>query len=110
MIWVFQQDEPRTIKLFDDLSILQGKKVLVVEDDIRTGATLQKLLEHLKPHNPASLGLYLGQPEQFQRVQNIPQEFGNTYLAEESSTSGKEFEEYLESRNLKIFKTARTSQ
>ena len=105
-----REDEPRTIKLFDDLSILQGKKVLVVEDDIRTGATLQKLLERLSPQNPAGLGLYLGQPEKFHKIQNIPQEFENIYLAEESPTSSREFKEYLESKNLKIFKTAGTSQ
>lgn len=101
-----REDEPRSIKLFDDLSALQGKKVLVVEDDVRTGATLQKLLEHLEPHNPERLGLYLGQPEQFQKVTNIPPKFKNTYLAEDSTTAGREFSEYLESRGLKIFKTA----
>jgi hypothetical protein len=104
------ENEPRTIALLDDLTALQGKKVLVVEDDVRTGATLQKLLEHLQPHNPAGLGLYLGQPEQFQRVTNIPQSFEKTYLAEDSATAGKEFSEYLESRGLKIFKTTETSK
>jgi hypoxanthine phosphoribosyltransferase len=102
-------DEPRTIELLDDLSKLQGKKVLVVEDDVRTGATLQKLLEHLQPNNPASLGLYLGQPEQFQKIANIPESFEDKYLAEEGPMIGKEFEEYLDSRNLKIFKTVKTS-
>jgi len=105
-----REDEPRTIKLFDNLAELHGKKVLVVEDDVRTGATLQKLLETLEPHNPARLGLYLGQPEQFQRIPNIPQRFEATYLAEESATASQEFNEYLESRNLKIFKTPRTSK
>ena len=100
------ENEPRTIKLFEDLTALQGKKVLVVEDDIRTGATLQKLLEHLQPHNPASLGLYLGQPEQFQKVTNIPPSFEKIYLAEDSPSAGKDFAEYLKSKNLKIFKTA----
>ena len=104
-----REDEPRSIKLFDNLAELQGKKVLVVEDDVRTGATLQKLLETLEPHNPARLGLYLGQPEQFQRIPNIPQKFEATYLAEESATASQEFNEYLESRNLKIFKTPRIS-
>jgi len=102
------KDEPRTIKVFDNLAELQGKKVLVVEDDVRTGATLQKLLETLEPHNPARLGLYLGQPKQFQEIPNIPQKFETTYLAEESATASQEFNEYLESRNLKIFKTPRT--
>jgi hypoxanthine phosphoribosyltransferase len=105
-----REDGHRTIKVFDNLAELQGKKVLVVEDDVRTGATLQKLLETLEPHNPSRLGLYLGQPEQFQRIPNIPQRFETTYLAEESATASQEFSEYLESRNLKIFKTPRTSK
>lgn len=104
------EDEARTIKLFDNLAELRGKKVLVVEDDVRTGATLQKLLETLEPHNPAQLGLYLGQPEQFQKIPNIPQRFGTTHLAEESATASQEFSEYLESKNLKIFKTSATSK
>jgi len=96
--------EHRTIKVFDNLAKLQGKNVLVVEDDVRTGATLQKLLETLEPHNPSRLGLYLGQPEKFQRMSNIPQRFETIYLAAESTTSPQEFREYLQSRNLKIFK------
>lgn len=105
-----REDEPRTIKVFDNLAELQGKKVLVVEDDVRTGATLQKLLETLEPHNPVQLGLYLGQPEKFQKISNIPQKFEATYLAEESETASQEFSQYLESRNLKIFKTSKTSR
>ncbi len=64
----------------------------------------------MQSHNPAGLGLYLGQPEQFQRVTNIPQSFEKTYLVEDNATAGKEFSEYLESRGLKIFKTTETSK
>ncbi len=103
------EDESRTIRLFDDASTLRGKRVLVVEDDVHTGATLRKLLEWLMPQNPARLGLYLGQPEQFQRVTKIPQAFAAVYLAEENPASGKIFEEYLASRNLKIYKNAGVS-
>lgn len=105
-----REGEPRTIKLIDDLSVLRGKSVLVVEDDVRTGATLQKLLEHLKPHAPERIGLYLGQPEGFQKTANIPPGFEETFIAEtnaSSSTAGKEFRAYLESRGLRIFKTTK---
>jgi len=104
-----REGEHRTIQLFDDLSVLQGKKVLVVEDDIRTGATLQKLLEQLKDHKPQQLGLYLGQKESFQRMENIPQDFEKTYIAGSGidlAAAAKEFRDYLESRGLKIFKIA----
>ena len=101
------RDEVRIIKLFDNLAELQGKKVLVVEDDVRTGKTLQKLLEILEPYNPKKLGLYLEQPQNLQATQNIPQRFETVYVAEESTTASKEFIDYLGSRNLKIFKNPR---
>lgn len=97
-------NEPRVIKIFDDLSALTGKRVLVVEDDVRTGATLQKLLEQLAPHDPKYLGLYLGQPEKYQKTANIPTNFANVYMAQSQETAGQEFIEFLESRGLKLFK------
>lgn len=105
-----RENEPRTIKLLEDLAAVKDKKVLVVEDDVRTGATLQKILEHLQPHNPASLGLYLGQPAKFQKVKKIPHNFEKTYIAEYSETQAKEFCEHLESRGLKIFKTTKAQE
>lgn len=101
-------DERRTMKKFDDLSVLEGKRVLVVEDDVRTGATLEKLIKHLKRHSPGSLGLYLGQPKNFQELKNVPSSFVKTYMAGDDTYSpaeAKEFREYLESRGLRIFKT-----
>jgi len=103
------KDEPRTIKIFDNLSVLQDKKVLVIEDDVSTGATLKRLIEIVKPYSPQQLGLYLGLPESFQKISNIPREFKDSYIAESSdfstSTAAEEFRKYLESRGLKIFKT-----
>ncbi len=104
--------ESRTIQLFEDLSQLQGKKVLVVEDDIRTGATLQKLLEQLRPYNPGQLGLYLGQPKGFQKMKNIPPDFSETCIAGEidHAEAGKQFIEYLGSKGLRIFKNIPDNQ
>jgi len=104
-----EEGEPRSIKLYDDLASLKDKKVLIVEDDVRTGATLQKLLEHIKPNTPKHIGLYLGQSETFQKMMNIPKELIKTYIAEpkiNSTTGATHFREFLESKNLKIFKTS----
>lgn len=38
----FREGAPRIIEVFDELAELRGKRVLVVEDDIRSGATLEK--------------------------------------------------------------------
>lgn len=97
-------DETRTIQFFDDLSKLQGQKVLVVEDDVRTGATLYKLLEHMKSHPPSELGLYLGQPKEFQRLEKIPKDFAKVYVADSQSQVEEKFTGYLRSHNQTIFK------
>ena len=99
-------DEPRSFRALDDLSVLQGKRVLVVEDDVRTGATLETLLEKIKPYAPEKFGLYLGQPIAFQEQANIPQEFKNTFIASDTAPEqdGLDFQQYLKSKGLKIFK------
>ncbi|MFO1520412.1 MAG: phosphoribosyltransferase, partial [bacterium] len=66
---------PRSFQSFDDLSALKGKRVLVVEDDVQSGATLRALLEALAPHAPSFLGLYLGAPPNRQITANIPKAF-----------------------------------
>lgn len=78
-------DGVRTLIELDNLSILKGKKVLVVEDDLRTGATLQKLLERISEVKPVELGLYLGQPNRFQIMENAPVEFSQIHVAEQSN-------------------------
>ncbi len=101
------EGEERSFTSFDDLSKLKGKKVLIVEDDVRTGATLQKLVEALGTNKPAQMSLYLGQPERFQLQANIPPEFSKTYIAGagvKEEELGKEFTTYLESRGLRVFK------
>ena len=35
---------------------LKGKRVLVVEDDVCSGATLARLLTEIAPHEPSELG------------------------------------------------------
>ena len=102
-------NEPRSFTALDDLTVLQGKRVLVVEDDVRTGATLQTILDKVKSYAPGQFGLYLGQPASFQEQKNIPSEFQDTYIANADlpEQEGLDFENHLKSIGLKIFKTAR---
>ena len=71
---------PRTLSSLDDLSSLKGKRVLVVEDDIQTGATLRKLLEAFGEDAPSKLGLYLASPGERQVLESVPAAFQNVYV------------------------------
>ena len=98
---------PRSLQIIDKLESLKGKKVLVIEDDIRTGATLEKVLEAIKENMPAELGLYLGQPPKYQLKKNIPKVFKKVFTAGEKTTSKsaqKTFIDFLKSRNLNLHK------
>ncbi|MFO1519097.1 MAG: phosphoribosyltransferase [bacterium] len=73
----------RSLKRFEDLSILRGKRVLVVEDDVCSGATLNRLLKTLRRFGPfAEMGLYLGLPSVRQTAENIPPDFQRVFIAD----------------------------
>lgn len=63
----------RTIQKFkgEALSRLSKRKVLIIEDDVRSGATLRALLEIL-PTNVKEFGLFLGSSPAYQTLSNIP--------------------------------------
>ncbi len=90
----------RSFKAFDDLSVLEGKRVLVVEDDVRSGATLQKLIEELNKVKPAFLGLYLGALPSFQKMENVPSNFKKIHALEKL---GKLEEPGKPSKNASLF-------
>lgn len=73
----------RSIEIFDHLAVLRGKRVLVVEDDVQSGATLAKLLEEIQPYEPRELGLYLGLPAGRQMEGNIPPAFKKVFVTGE---------------------------
>jgi hypothetical protein len=79
---VFADYPPREMTLEDDLSVIQGARVLLIEDDVVTGLTLQLLVATLVTHQPASLSLYLGRRADSQFPEHIPAEIDPTYLAE----------------------------
>jgi hypoxanthine phosphoribosyltransferase len=73
----------RSLKELDDLSKLKGSRVLVVEDDVVSGATLRKLLPSLERHAPAELGLFLGSPSGRQLQMNIPASFRHVHISDD---------------------------
>ena len=76
----------RSFQSFGDLSAVMGKRVLVVEDDVQSGATLRALLKALVPHSPSFLGLYLGAPLIRQMTANIPKAFQRVVVTQIDET------------------------
>ncbi len=74
---------PRQCEFLDDLSVLRGKRVLILEDDVVSGVTLQLVAEALRSYDPQSLQLYLGRPKEGQVVENVAPAIETVYLAEE---------------------------
>ncbi|OGP08469.1 MAG: hypothetical protein A2048_09140 [Deltaproteobacteria bacterium GWA2_45_12] len=95
----------RSLQAFDDLSSLKGKRVLVVEDDLQSGATVVKLLAAL-PKEVAGLDLYLGNGSGFQRLENVPSGIQKIYVsngATQPEEDGEIFLRHLAEREM-IFK------
>ena len=80
---VFTDYPPTCCESLDDLSVLKGGRVLLIEDDVIGGRTLRLVVAHLRQFSPASLALYLGHTKGIQHLQNIPQEMAAVYLAED---------------------------
>lgn len=72
-----------TVKVTEDLSRICGGKILLIEDDVISGSTLRLVLAAVGKYDPRSLSLYLGHAKCFQRLQNVPSEFANIYVAED---------------------------
>lgn len=71
--------EDRPYRELDDLSIIAGKHVLFIEDDVRTGRTLEKAHQNIRRYSPSNVSLYLGNPEKRQNLQGIPRYFKKVY-------------------------------
>lgn len=68
----------------DDFSLLENQRVLLIEDDVISGQTLQLVVKYLSQFKPASMSLYLGHNLGIQHLDNVPKEIGKgrTFLAE----------------------------
>ncbi len=80
---VFTDYPPTRVESTDDLSVLKGGRVLLIEDDVIGGRTLRLVVGYLKQFAPASLALYLGHTKGIQQLRNVPAEVGAVYVAED---------------------------
>ena len=74
---------PRRCEILDDLSVIRGKRVLILEDDVASGLTLSFVVGAISDFNPRSLDLYLGRPKDGQVLENVDPAIGTVYLAED---------------------------
>jgi hypothetical protein len=63
-------------------SEIEGRSVLVVEDDVMGGATLRLVAAELGRHGPARLDLWLGHSIGIQHPENVPADYGEVFYAE----------------------------
>jgi hypothetical protein len=80
---VYVDFPPTRCEAVDDLSSIRGGRVLVIEDDVAGGRTLRLVANHLESYGPRSLALYPGHLRWVQRLENVPANFTEVYLAEE---------------------------
>ncbi len=74
---------PRRCQLLDDLSVLRGARVLIIEDDVISGVTLGLVVDALQEYKPRSLALYLGRRKDDQQMGSIVPEIEQVFVAED---------------------------
>ena len=74
---------PRRCEILDDLEVIRGKRVLILEDDVASGTTLRHVVNALMVYQPDSLRLFLGRPKDSQVLDSIHPAISKVYLAEE---------------------------
>lgn len=97
---VFTDYPPTRCEAVEDLTVIRGGRVLVIEDDVASGRTLRLVVEHLQQFAPGSLSLYLGHTRGIQRVENVPDAIEELYLAEDMldpADRGKHEENFVRS-------------
>jgi hypothetical protein len=80
---VFTDYPPTRVSAEDDLRTVQGRRVLLIEDDVIGGGTLRLVVEHLRQFSPGSLALYLGHTKGIQHLRNVPAEIAQVFVAED---------------------------
>jgi hypothetical protein len=79
---VFVDYPPRPITRTDDLTVLAGGRVLVIEDDVVSGVSLGLVVAALQVHRPKQIAVYLGRRADGQFPENVPIGVDGIYLAE----------------------------
>ncbi|MCA9135415.1 MAG: hypothetical protein KDB00_01615 [Planctomycetales bacterium] len=74
---------PRRCEMLDDLTVLEGRRVLILEDDVASGTTLRIVVDRLREFRPGSIDLYLGRPKESQVLEFIDPAINQVYLAED---------------------------
>jgi len=80
---VFVEYPPKSIQLVDDLAAIRGKRVLLIEDDVVSGVSLELVVRELAKFAPLSLSLFLGRDKDSHQLQNVPSAIFRTHLAED---------------------------
>lgn len=69
----------RPYKELDDLRGIAGKYVLLIEDDVQSGKTLERVCENITGYSPSTISLYLGKSRKYQNLANVSKEFAKVY-------------------------------
>ncbi|MGP0065064.1 MAG: hypothetical protein ACLQGP_15890 [Isosphaeraceae bacterium] len=75
---------PTRVESANNLSAIRGGRVLLIEDDIVSGISLDLVMKEVARRDPSSVSLYLGRDKDSQQLQNIPAQIDRVYLAEDS--------------------------
>jgi hypothetical protein len=80
---IFVDYPPTRVESADDLAVVRGRRVLLIEDDVVSGLSLELVTTEIAQHEPNSVSLYLGREKDSQQLQNIPSQIDRVYLAED---------------------------
>ena len=69
---IFVDYPPTRVESADDLSAIHGQRVLLIEDDVVSGISLDLVMKEIARHEPSSVSLYLGRQKDSQQLHNIP--------------------------------------
>ena len=75
---------PTRYSLLEPEKLKPLQRILLIEDDVIGGTTLQLVVKALQPYYPAKLALYLGHHQGYQHLENIPAQISDIYLAEKT--------------------------
>lgn len=74
---------PRRCVTLCDLAAIRERRILILEDDVVSGITLQLVVAELCRYKPKQMSLFLGRRKSDQLLENVPAEIEQIYLAED---------------------------